>query len=316
MARLVRSQVLSLRETNYVLAAKAIGGSTSRILFRHLLPELTNLMVVTVTLSLGAVALAEVRLTFLGIGVEDRASFGIMISQYAGPDERTRTPAANLRARAGGRALDAFLQPPRRCADRRLLAAAEVTLGDPRSARRRSRKSRPIGASSPVGRQLSVSCASTSRPTSKAFSGATPIPVATGMVTGGLTASGPRSRQSTRSRRAGHWDARDGRRGGGATAARREAAIVGTTNDNTRALNFYIKRGYRLVRLHLDAMDRVRALKPGVPATGREECPCRTCGSWRRRCSNPSASRMMNRAGRDIDISSDTWPSCLDGPLL
>jgi ABC-type dipeptide/oligopeptide/nickel transport system permease subunit len=85
MARLVRSQVLSLRETNYVLAAKSIGGTTSRILFRHLLPQLTNLMVVTVTLSLGAVALAEITLTFIGIGVEDRASFGIMIFQYAGP---------------------------------------------------------------------------------------------------------------------------------------------------------------------------------------------------------------------------------------
>ena len=85
MARLVRSQVLSLRETNYVLAARAIGSATPRILFRHLLPQLTNLMIVTLTLSLGAVALAEVTLTFLGIGVEDRASFGIMIFQYAGP---------------------------------------------------------------------------------------------------------------------------------------------------------------------------------------------------------------------------------------
>jgi ABC-type dipeptide/oligopeptide/nickel transport system permease subunit len=85
MARLVRSQVLSLREANYILAARAIGSSTPRILFRHLLPQLTNLMVVTITLSLGAVALAEISLTFLGIGVEDHASFGIMIFQYAGP---------------------------------------------------------------------------------------------------------------------------------------------------------------------------------------------------------------------------------------
>jgi ABC-type dipeptide/oligopeptide/nickel transport system permease subunit len=84
MARLVRSQVLSLREANYVLAARAIGSSTPRILFRHLLPQLTNLMVVTLTLSLGAVALAEITYTFLGIGVEDHASFGIMIFQYAG----------------------------------------------------------------------------------------------------------------------------------------------------------------------------------------------------------------------------------------
>jgi ABC-type dipeptide/oligopeptide/nickel transport system permease subunit len=84
MARLVRSQVLSLREANYVLAARALGSSTPRILSRHLLPQLTNLMVVTITLTLGAVALAEVSLTFLGVGVQDHASFGIMISQYAG----------------------------------------------------------------------------------------------------------------------------------------------------------------------------------------------------------------------------------------
>ena len=52
-----------------------------------------------------------------------------------------------------------------------------------------------------------------------------------------------------------------------------KTAIVGTTNDNSRALNFYIKRGYRLVRLHLDALNRVRALKPGVPRIGRDGVP-------------------------------------------
>ena len=48
---------------------------------------------------------------------------------------------------------------------------------------------------------------------------------------------------------------------------------LATTNDNARALNFYIRRGYRLVRLHLDAMDRVRAAKPGVPTIGRDGVP-------------------------------------------
>ncbi len=46
--------------------------------------------------------------------------------------------------------------------------------------------------------------------------------------------------------------------------------ILATTNDNVRALNFYAKRGYRLIRIHLDAMDRVRAAKPNVPALGRD----------------------------------------------
>ena len=47
----------------------------------------------------------------------------------------------------------------------------------------------------------------------------------------------------------------------------RTAHLV-TTNDNPRALSFYLRRGYRLVRLYLDAMDRVRQAKPQVPLTG------------------------------------------------
>jgi GNAT superfamily N-acetyltransferase len=46
--------------------------------------------------------------------------------------------------------------------------------------------------------------------------------------------------------------------------------IVTTTNDNLRAQAFYMRRGYHLVRIELNGMDRVRALKPGVPLTGHE----------------------------------------------
>ena len=46
-----------------------------------------------------------------------------------------------------------------------------------------------------------------------------------------------------------------------------------TTNDNPRALSFYVRRGYRLVRLRLDAMDRVRRVKPQVPLTGSDGIP-------------------------------------------
>ena len=52
-----------------------------------------------------------------------------------------------------------------------------------------------------------------------------------------------------------------------------KTVLLATTNDNVRALNFYTRRGYRLVRLHLDAMDRVRAVKPGVPPIGRDGLP-------------------------------------------
>ncbi len=51
--------------------------------------------------------------------------------------------------------------------------------------------------------------------------------------------------------------------------------VLATTNDNVRALNFHTKRGYRLVRVHLDALDRVRAMKPNVPALGRDGMPLR-----------------------------------------
>jgi GNAT superfamily N-acetyltransferase len=49
--------------------------------------------------------------------------------------------------------------------------------------------------------------------------------------------------------------------------------VLATTNDNVRALNFYVRRGYRLTRVHLNAMDRVRESKPGVPLEGRDGVP-------------------------------------------
>lgn len=85
IARIVRSQVLSLRESQYVIAARASGASTRRIIFWHLLPNVSNLLIVAITLSLGGAAGAEVGLTFLGIGVQSpHPSFGAMIFEGAG----------------------------------------------------------------------------------------------------------------------------------------------------------------------------------------------------------------------------------------
>jgi ABC-type dipeptide/oligopeptide/nickel transport system permease subunit len=85
IARIVRSQVLALRESQYVIAARASGASTVRIIFWHLLPNVSNLLIVAVTLSLGAAATAEIGLTFLGIGVQSpHPSFGRMIFEGAG----------------------------------------------------------------------------------------------------------------------------------------------------------------------------------------------------------------------------------------
>ncbi len=85
IARLLRSQVLALRETQYVMAARASGASTVRVLFQHLLPNCANLLIVSMTLGLGGVAAAEVGLTYLGIGVQPpHPSFGVMISEAVG----------------------------------------------------------------------------------------------------------------------------------------------------------------------------------------------------------------------------------------
>jgi hypothetical protein len=54
----------------------------------------------------------------------------------------------------------------------------------------------------------------------------------------------------------------------------RNISIV-TTNDNLRAVTFYVRRGYRIVRVDLDGMDRVRRQKPGVPALGIDNIPLR-----------------------------------------
>jgi ABC-type dipeptide/oligopeptide/nickel transport system permease subunit len=85
MARIVRSQVLSLRESDYVLAARAAGARTPRVLFRHLLPNVSNLIVVSLTFSLGAVAGSEIALSWLGIGIQPpHPSFGVMIYDGSG----------------------------------------------------------------------------------------------------------------------------------------------------------------------------------------------------------------------------------------
>ncbi|MGB2695407.1 MAG: ABC transporter permease [Dehalococcoidia bacterium] len=83
-ARVIRSQVLALRETEYVLAARVMGAGTWRILTTHLLPNVSPIIIVSVSASLGAIAGSEIALTFLGVGVhEPTPSFGAMIYDAA-----------------------------------------------------------------------------------------------------------------------------------------------------------------------------------------------------------------------------------------
>ena len=69
-ARLIRAQVLSIKERDYVLAARSIGSSNSRMILGHILPNSFAPIIVAATLSLGAAIIAEASLSFLGVGVK------------------------------------------------------------------------------------------------------------------------------------------------------------------------------------------------------------------------------------------------------
>ena len=86
VARLVRSQVLSLRERDFVTAARALGADDLTILLRHILTNCTSLLLVVFTMRLGTMILAEASLTFLGLGSVNQAnSWGLMV-RFAGSD--------------------------------------------------------------------------------------------------------------------------------------------------------------------------------------------------------------------------------------
>jgi peptide/nickel transport system permease protein len=70
VARLVRAEVLSIRERDFVLAAQAMGASDFRIIFRHVLPNAMSPVLVTATLGVAGAILTESALSFLGIGVQ------------------------------------------------------------------------------------------------------------------------------------------------------------------------------------------------------------------------------------------------------
>jgi peptide/nickel transport system permease protein len=79
-SRIVRAEVLKLREETYVQAAQALGARRRRIIFRHLLPNVIGPLLVTATLAVGDVILLEAGLSFLGLGIQPpRPSWGGMI---------------------------------------------------------------------------------------------------------------------------------------------------------------------------------------------------------------------------------------------
>ena len=95
MARVVRGQVLALKQREFVLAAHTHGMSHRAILIRHVLPNLAGVVLVTVTLTIPQVILTESFLSFLGLGVQEPAtSWGTLINE--GAREMQTTPWALL----------------------------------------------------------------------------------------------------------------------------------------------------------------------------------------------------------------------------
>ncbi len=81
LARVVRGQVLSIREQEYVEAARGLGASNTRIILRHILPNIVSPVIILVTLGLGGAILAEASLSFLGLGAQPPTpSWGSMLS--------------------------------------------------------------------------------------------------------------------------------------------------------------------------------------------------------------------------------------------
>ena len=82
LARVVRGKILALREEDYATAARLLGASHARVLFRHLLPGFTSHIIVVLTMSVPAMILGETSLSFLGLGLRAPiVSWGVMLNE-------------------------------------------------------------------------------------------------------------------------------------------------------------------------------------------------------------------------------------------
>ncbi|RLT33735.1 MAG: ABC transporter permease [Chloroflexi bacterium] len=91
-ARVIRAQVLQLRERDYIMAAESLGASPVRVILQHLLPNVSFLIILSLSATLGGIAGSEIVLTWFGVGVQPpAASFGAMLFEGSG----TRTFASS-----------------------------------------------------------------------------------------------------------------------------------------------------------------------------------------------------------------------------
>jgi peptide/nickel transport system permease protein len=128
LCRIVRGETLKIRELDYVAAARALGVSNARILLRHVLPNLSHLVVVTAVLSFSQLVLSEAILSWLGVGVD--GSWGQMIDQAR--DELARDPIIGWNLGAASAALFGLILAVNRLGD----AVRDVL--DPRTLRERA----------------------------------------------------------------------------------------------------------------------------------------------------------------------------------
>ncbi len=82
LARQVRGRFLAMREEDFVVAARLLGASDTRIVFRHMLPSFSSHIITTATLAVPAMILGETALSFLGIGLRPPVvSWGVLLQQ-------------------------------------------------------------------------------------------------------------------------------------------------------------------------------------------------------------------------------------------
>jgi peptide/nickel transport system permease protein len=82
MARVVRGRFLALREEDFVMAARLVGSSEMRIVLRHMVPSFLSHIIVSITLSIPGMILAETSLSFLGLGLRSpMISWGVLLQE-------------------------------------------------------------------------------------------------------------------------------------------------------------------------------------------------------------------------------------------
>ena len=79
LCRLIRGEVIKLRDRDYVVAARAVGMGNTRIILRHIVPNVFHIIIITFSLGAVGYVQAEVALSFLGLGISQRPSWGRMI---------------------------------------------------------------------------------------------------------------------------------------------------------------------------------------------------------------------------------------------